>query len=176
MDTQRLADGNGIFNKENLTNYMQLMTNSMWSICNHFASPNRYYPENLGIGLFSCQVQMLRDLDKDFRLGYINICKEDLGGLGKKFLSNPKQTNRWKKLRLKHLWTLNKIECNLLGKFSFRIGVFWMITNLIYIIQLTRIEAQLNGRSSAFGLLKSLFTGGKHFFIYLIKVIPLWKA
>ena len=79
-DVDRLFD-DGIFSEDQLYNYSRLQSEAVQSILSYFMSdkdPKDFNHENLELSIINTKMLMLRDLEEDLDMGFINISREDI--------------------------------------------------------------------------------------------------
>ena len=142
MDVYRL-ECSGVFSNDDLNYYIELMSKSFFNILCVFAFPKSKYREEFYLGMkFTTIALMIRDLEEDIDIGYINIGAEDLDlyKLTLKNLKNDKNLCIWLADRIKQIFKILFEETALLRYLPLKFKIFTFYSLVYRLPPVVRIK------------------------------------
>ncbi len=126
MDVYRL-ECSGVFSNSDFNYYIELMSKSFFNILCVFAFPKSKYREEFYLGMkFTTIALMIRDLEEDINIGYINIGAEDIDyyKLNINNLKNDRSLSIWLADRINYIFGILYEETALLKYLPLKFRIF----------------------------------------------------
>ena len=126
MDVYRL-ECSGVFSNDDLNYYIELMSKSFFNILCVFAFPKSKYRKEFYLGMkFTTIALMIRDLEEDIDIGYINIGAGEIERykLSVSNLKNDKNLSHWLADRIKQIFEILYEETALLKYLPVKFKIF----------------------------------------------------
>ncbi len=143
MDVQR-TEHDGIFSEVEMNTYVSKMSKSFFDVTTCFILPEDKYPYNdIIVTTASTKIWMIRDLQEDFELGYVNITRENLLRYGININNLPHSDNLKKYLydEINKIIELLMIEAKIIKQFPMRLKLFNYYTQIYYLPKIFRVKA-----------------------------------
>ena len=143
MDVQR-TKRDGIFSEVEMKTYISKMSKSFFDVTACFILPEDKYPfiDTL-VTTASTKIWMIRDLQEDYNLGYINITRENLLRYSININNLPHSDNLKKYLcdEINDIIELLMIEAKIIKQFPMRLKLFNYYTQIYYLPKIFRVKA-----------------------------------